>query len=220
MSAASDSAATQGPASTASSGPPPCWQCDAPTDGAALCPVCAVVQPPGDRDPFDRLGLPVTMALDADALQASRLALLDAVHPDRFVDHRDAARRHALAQAVAINDAARAIADPLDRAATLLRLRRWPVDSEPSGPDQLALAEYAEAIAELCGRDAHPERQILSRTLVADVEATHARIDAALTGDDRVAACQGLARLSGLRRLLRRLDAQDTTPDRTGRIRR
>lgn len=200
-----------------------CWQCDAPTGGAHVCPICAVVQPPADVDPFTRLGLPIAIRLDATRLHDRRVALLDAVHPDRFAGHRDEARGYALEQAVAINDAARALSDPLDRAATLMRHRRWPIDGQqPAAADQLMLAEYHQAIGELHGTDAHTERQLLGRALAADVQRVQDLLFDAIDGasQDQPAAVDALACLKGLRAAQEQLAWLDTTPDRTGRIRR
>lgn len=200
-----------------------CWQCEAPTTGAAICPVCEVVQPPADVDPFTRLGLPVAIRIDAAALYAKRLALLDQVHPDRFAGHRDEARGFAHEQAVAINDAARALGDPLDRARTLMQMRRWPVRGDQLAPDdRLRLAEYRHAIDELRGTDAHTERQQLGRALASDVQRVQDLLFSALElpTADRAVALEALSCLRALRGAQERLAGLDTTPDRTGRITR
>lgn len=185
--------------------------------------MCTVVQPTFAVDPFTRLGLPVAVRLDAAVLHDRRIALLGTVHPDRFVAHRAEARAYALAQSVAINDAARALADPLDRVVTLMRMRGWPVDGEHLVPaDELRLAEYHRAIDELHGTDAHTERQHLDRILAADVQRVQDALFASLEPDvsDRAVAVTALACLRRLRGAQDALAQLDTTPDRTGRIRR
>lgn len=187
-----------------------------------LCPVCGVVQPPADIDDFARLQLSSAVRVDAEALRDRRLALLAQVHPDRFAGHRAEARAHALAQAVAINDAARTLADPRRRAAMLMQTRGWSIDTlRLNRADQLRVAEYRNAVAELAGTDAHTERQALERLMVGEMEDLQDTLYTAVEHDEAPdQARAALACFEGLWHVMQALRALDTTPDRNGKVRR
>lgn len=183
--------------------------------------MCGVVQPPADADNFQRLQLDTAVRVDAVALRDRRLNLLAQVHPDRFAGHRVEARGHALAQAVAINDAARTLADPRQRAAMLMHQRGWSTDAlRLNRTDQLRVAEYRAAVDELGGTDAHTERQSLERLMVGEMEALQDDLFAAVDADETpTRARAALACFEGLWHVMQALRALDTTPDRNGKVR-
>lgn len=216
-----------------------CWQCDAPVDAAPVCVVCGVVQAPAPLDAFQRLGISVAARVDGELLRDRRLTLLAQVHPDRFAGHGEIARRFALAQAVAINDAARVLQDPRRRAEAMLAHRGWSTAWRHLKPrDQLRLHEYRAAIHELRGSDAHTERQALEQAIVHDIEAAQDVLFDAVNGrravepvdaeteatqppeDAETIAQSALACVRALRTALDELTALDTTPDRAGRVRK
>ena len=204
-----------------------CWQCDAGVDAAPVCPACKVVQPPAAIGPFRRLGVSVEARVDGETLRDRRLALLAQVHPDRFASHGADARRNALAQAVAINDAARILQDPRRRAEAMLAHRGWSTAWRHLTPtDQLRLHEYRSAILELRGTDAHTERQALEQAIVDDIEDAQDVLFSAVNAEGtppegaETIAQSALACVRALRTALDEVMALDTTPDRAGRVRK
>jgi len=72
---------------------------------------------------FALFGLPPRYRFDPDKLDAAYRALQRAVHPDRYAAGDDAERRLALQSSARVNEAYRALKDPVGRAQYLLSLR-------------------------------------------------------------------------------------------------
>jgi molecular chaperone HscB len=72
---------------------------------------------------FALFGLPQRYRFDPDKLDAAYRALQRMVHPDRFASAGDAERRVALQSSARVNEAYRALKDPVGRAQYLLSLR-------------------------------------------------------------------------------------------------
>ena len=72
---------------------------------------------------FALFGLPQRYRFDPDELDAAYRALQRVVHPDRYAAAGDAERRVALQSSARVNEAYRALKDPVDRAQYLLSLR-------------------------------------------------------------------------------------------------
>ena len=72
---------------------------------------------------FQLFGLPVSYAIDADALDDAYRALQGEVHPDRHAGGSDADRRIAMQSSTRVNEAYQALKDPIERARYLLALR-------------------------------------------------------------------------------------------------
>ncbi len=156
--------------------------------GALRCGSCGRVQPPGPPgDPFAALGLPRAFALPPGEPERARGERARLVHPDRFARADPRERRHAADQAARMNDAFRELADPLRRAAALLRLlgHAAPGGREPPGA---GLAAFLEEQLEL--------RERLAAARSAGDEGAAAAIGAGARA--RLAALAGeLARLFG-----------------------
>jgi molecular chaperone HscB len=71
---------------------------------------------------FDLFGLPSRFRFDAAALDAAYRTLQSRVHPDRHASGSDADRRLALQSSARVNEAYRALRDPVQRAWYILRL--------------------------------------------------------------------------------------------------
>lgn len=84
-------------------------------------------------DPFETLGFEPAFELDPAALEARQRELGRALHPDRYAGRPSGERQQALGRAIAVNEAVRALRDPVRRAEALLARRGHPV-SETSGP--------------------------------------------------------------------------------------
>jgi molecular chaperone HscB len=127
-------------------------------------------------DDFALFALPRRHALDVDAIDARRRALLAQAHPDRHVAQGAAAQRVAMQWSVRINEAWRRLRDPLQRAAYLCELGGAAVrlDDNTAMPTAFlvqqmqwreALAEAGDAVAveALAAEVAAAEREALQR---------------------------------------------------------
>ncbi len=187
----------------------PCWRCGAAPatpaapvsaagpaaedaqaahcDGLIRCAGCGALAPPAvGLTAFERLGLPVAFKQPTGAVEAARRARLLAIHPDQFARAEPQTRALAQAHAVAINDAARAIAGPFERVSYLLELAVG--DSVPARMDDAdwqGVHELKLALRELDYLDAHVERSRLARLVAEQYERGLNEVGAAL--DD--AAC-------------------------------
>lgn len=193
-----------------------CWQCGAEGEGLT-CAACGILQPPDPRhDHFQRLGLERSFAQDPEQISVSHRALQRKVHPDRYAHKGARERRLSMEHATALNDAVRTLRDPLRRADYLLSLRGVDVGAEGAGRVQLdpmflmEVLELREAIDELVGPDAHPERARLRRQVVARYEGTLARLGEGLDGGGAVEPLtQAAAQLRYLRRIIDELETLD-----------
>jgi molecular chaperone HscB len=75
------------------------------------------------RNHFELFGLPERFHCDRAALDRAYHALQGEVHPDRFATAHEAQRRVALQSSARVNEAYRALKDPVVRAQYLLSLR-------------------------------------------------------------------------------------------------
>ena len=74
------------------------------------------------RNHFELFGMPERFAVDPEVLERTYRALQTEVHPDRFATANDTERRLALQASARVNEAYRALKDPVDRAQYLLSL--------------------------------------------------------------------------------------------------
>ena len=104
-------------------------------------------------DAFDTLGLEPTLDLDVSALEQRYRDLQRQLHPDKFAQASSSEKRESLSRAVAVNDAYRALRDPLKRAEILLTRHGAKVSERESrelvDPSLLMeVMELREALAE------------------------------------------------------------------------
>lgn len=102
------------------------------------------------RDPFAVLGVPAQFDLDLNALAERHRELSRALHPDRHANAAPSERREALNRAIGVNEAWRALKDPISRAQALLQHLGLPTaeGNEPKASEAL-LFEILEAREEL-----------------------------------------------------------------------
>jgi len=127
------------------------------------------------RNYFDLFGLPARFRFDPAALDAAYRALQREVHPDRFAASPDAERRLALQSSARVNEAYRALKDPVARAHYLLSLKGVATPAEGEGGLSTEFLERQlerrEAVSDaLARRDAKA-----LAALRADVDAEAAR---------------------------------------------
>jgi molecular chaperone HscB len=74
------------------------------------------------RNHFELFGMPERFGVDPEVLDRAYRALQTEVHPDRYATANDTERRLALQLSARVNEAYRALKDPVDRAQYLLSL--------------------------------------------------------------------------------------------------
>jgi len=72
---------------------------------------------------FDLFGLPMRYRFDPGSLERAYRQLQSQVHPDRFAGGSDAQKRAALQSSARVNEAYRALRDPVERAQYVLKLQ-------------------------------------------------------------------------------------------------
>ena len=107
------------------------------------------------RNHFDLFGLPPAFRCDVAVLDRAYRQLQSDVHPDRFAGGSDAQKRVALQASARVNEAYRALKNPVQRAQYLLRLH---------GVDAISETDTALPLAFL-------ERQLERREQAADAQA-------------------------------------------------
>jgi molecular chaperone HscB len=93
------------------------------------------------RNHFELFALPVAYRIDTGALDTAYRKLQSEVHPDRFARGTDAEKRVALQGSARVNEAYRALKDPVARAQYVLRMHG--VDAVSETDTQLPL-EFLE----------------------------------------------------------------------------
>jgi molecular chaperone HscB len=183
--------------------PTRCWSCGGPVAATLFCPTCRAVQPPGDLDPFARLGFPAGFALDRAELDRRYFAAQRQLHPDRFATRSPRERAISQRQAVSLNDAYETLKDPLARACALLRLAGVAAtpDRDHTVSDPALLMEQMDRREALAETDRPEEAARVEREAAGDMARTIDAIGAAFARDDIPAATRETTRLRYLAKL-------------------
>src|SRR5579862_9367724 len=137
-----------------------CWSCQAATDGAHFCATCGKIQPlPAGADYFAFFGLPQKLTISPEALESEFHKLSWKLHPDNFVRASEFERNLSLERSSELNDAYRALQDPIRRIEYLLLklgLRKEGATKQQAPPELLEeVFELNESLDEL--REARAE---------------------------------------------------------------
>lgn len=98
-----------------------CWSCGVAAAGGHFCPACGRIQPlPEGADYFAFFGLTQKLTLDAGALEEQFHKLSWKLHPDNFVRAGEYERSLSLELSSELNDAYRALREPVARVEYLL----------------------------------------------------------------------------------------------------
>jgi molecular chaperone HscB len=158
--------------------PRKCWQCGRAVEGSLFCPACNSLQPP-PADYYDLLGLERRLKLSADDLQKRFYELSRQLHPDRFMRKSETERQYSLDASSILNDAYRALKDPVKRAQYLLAQEGFDVGEQRSKdvPPELLeeVFELNMALEEMRSGDdsARPQLEAAEKTftnMLADVD--------------------------------------------------
>jgi molecular chaperone HscB len=132
-----------------------CWQCGTPAD-SLFCPSCNALQPPPSGY-YELFGMPVRLALSVDDVQQRFYALSRMLHPDRFTRRSERERQYSLEASSLLNDAWRALRDPVKRAEYVLRQNGFDIGEQRSSnvPPELLeeVFELNMALEEMRGGD-------------------------------------------------------------------
>ncbi len=127
------------------------------------------------NDPFATLGVPARFTFAPGELEQRHRDLSRTLHPDRYVGAAPAERRMALERAVSVNDAFRALRDPLTRAQALLARHGAAIRDGDRAPPAL-LMEVMELREELEAARGRPERVAALRGAVSERVAREERV--------------------------------------------
>jgi molecular chaperone HscB len=150
-----------------------CWSCGAAASGH-FCPACGKIQPlPRGTSYFAFFGLPEKLQIDPEALEQQFHKLSWKLHPDSFMRADEFERNLSLERSSELNDAYRALRDPLTRVEYLLAhkgMRKEGAAKQQAPPELLEeVFELNESLDEL--REA--------RSAGEDLAALRARLESA-----------------------------------------
>ena len=131
-------------------------------------------------DPFEILGLEPVFLLDSSVLEQRHRELSRALHPDRYAGRPAGERQRALGRAIEVNEAFRALKDPIRRAEAMLAKLGQPVsETDSARPDPGFLMDVMEQ-REALG-DARRQRDLVKvRALATAMRARESRVTAEL----------------------------------------
>jgi len=201
---------TASPADDVQAVPAKCVACDHELQAPVVCDYCHSLNPiSGPTDYFALLGVPRRFDLDADDLRGRYLALNRHAHPDFHTNDDPAVRDLSLTVASALNDAYRALSEPISRAEYLLTLLGGrPSAEDKSTPDGF-LVEMAALQEELYDAKAESDdetRSQMAAELTARLDKRVARVAELFGGFDTQVGCEAI-RQSELDRIRRELNA-------------
>jgi len=131
-----------------------CWSCQAATNSGHFCRACGKIQPlPQGADYFAFFGLPQKLTVDPATLETEFHKLSWKLHPDNFVRASEFERSLSLERSSELNDAYRALQDPIRRVEYLLLklgLRKEGTTKQQAPPELLEeVFELNESLEEL-----------------------------------------------------------------------
>ena len=167
------------------------------------------------------MGIPRSFDVDVKAVEKTHRELSRALHPDKYAGAGPSERRASLTKAVEVNEAWRAVCDPVKRAEALFTLAEIPVGDthEPKASSALLveMMDFRETLAHAREKEDH----LAVRRLASEVEARMFAAEKAL-GDafsacpfDREKLLPHLAKLGELRFYRRFLEEVSATDDET-----
>lgn len=181
-----------------------CWSCQGPVAaGEPFCASCQAVQPPGQADHFQRLGLPRQFEIDTAALEKSYFRMQRLLHPDRFATRTPKEKTLSQQQATSLNDAYETLKDPLARAAYLAGLMGRDVLKEDGNApvDPMILMEAMEMREALAEAESAEDVSAVTKRAQGEIANCESELSGAFAADDLDQAAALITRLKYLRKL-------------------
>lgn len=161
--------------------------------------------------PFEVLEIEPRFDLDPAALEARHKELSRALHPDRYAGRPASERRLALSKAIEVNEAFRALKDPIKRAEAVARSRSLPVgettEPKPSPALLMEMMEAREELAEAGKKKDAKKVEALASAMRDRETALLADLAKAFTTSDDARVLPLLGELRYVRRYLDETDA-------------
>ncbi len=182
----------------------PCWSCKGPVQPVTpFCETCSAVQPPGQLDHFQRMGLDISFDVNVTDLDQRYFDMQRRLHPDRFATRSPQEKSLSQQQATAINDAYETLKEPLKRADYLVHLKG--TDVLPEGcnlvNDTDLLMETMEMREVLAEAETPEAVDALSKRATDDINHCIEQLSK-LFGDENIeGACKLTTRLKYLKKL-------------------
>lgn len=156
-------------------------------------------------DPFATLGVPRRFDLDLKAVEKTHRDLSRALHPDKYVGAGASERKESLSKAVEVNEAWRAVRDPVTRAEALFSLAGIPVGetNEPKASSAFLMDMMDQREALAAAKESKDEAAV-SR-LAAEIERRKEGVEQSLAegfsaaGGDREKLASVVTKLGELR---------------------
>src|SRR5881394_1107948 len=123
-----------------------CTSCHERLQGPLVCSSCGKLQSAQDTDYFALFGLPRKLWIEMSGLEQKFLQLSWKLHPDKFVNASEEERELSLRRSSELNDAYRALKDPVARVEYLLAIEG---EREEGEKKQQAPPELLEEVFEL-----------------------------------------------------------------------
>lgn len=135
-----------------------CWSCSAAVPrNAHFCESCGKVQAPAATDYFSFFGLPRKLNIDVRALERDFYRLSRKLHPDLYARATGQEKEWSLEKSSQLNDAYRALKDPVARTQYLLKL------------EGVQLEEQSKAATEAARMSGQEKKQVVPPELLEEV---------------------------------------------------
>ncbi len=154
-----------------------CWACHAAlAQNEHFCAACGKVQPAAGTDFFSFFGLPRKLNLDVAALEREFYRLSRKLHPDVYARASAQEQHWSLEKSSQLNDAYRALKDPIERTAYLLKL------------EGVQLEEQSKAATDRARQTGEVKKQVVPPGLLEEVFELNMQLEEAraakTTGED------------------------------------
>jgi molecular chaperone HscB len=185
------------------SAPGTCWNCSQPAEGNLFCPSCQALQPP-PTDYYALLGLERTLSLSTDDLQRRFYELSRQLHPDRFMRKSERERHYSLDASSILNDAYRALRDPVKRAQYVLSQEGFDIGEQRSKdvPPELLeeVFELNMALEEMRGGDhsARPQLEQAEKNFTNMLSEADQNLEALFSQYDEARSRETLNQIRGI----------------------
>lgn len=181
-----------------------CWSCQGPVPVTEpFCPSCKAVQPPGQADHFQRMGLARGFQVDTAALEKTYFQLQRQLHPDRFATRTPKEKTLSQQQATSLNDAYETLKDPLARAVYLAHLQGLDVLKEGCNAltDPVILMEAMEMREALAEAETAEDVGDVTKRAQAEIGDCETELSQAFSDENMDAVATLITRLKYLRKL-------------------